>query len=40
MSVVGKVWMGDDGKLVKMELDLPESVGLYYLSLYDSDVTI
>ena len=40
MSVVGKVWIADDEKLVKMELDLPDSVGLYYLSLYDYDATI
>ena len=36
-TVAGKVWIGDDGRLVKMELDLPDNMGLYYLSLYETD---
>ena len=39
-AVAGKVWIGGDGRLVKMELDLPDNMGLYYLSLYESDTGI
>jgi len=40
MAVDGKVWIGGDGRLLKMELDQPDSGAQIYLSLYEYDPDI
>ncbi len=37
MTVAGKVWIGGDGRLQKMELYQPDSGVRFYLSLYEYD---